>query len=215
MEAPEQIDGENAEAGDDPVISPRPREIDTCDDRAHDAAETAFAAGYRGPAERDREQHRGERKRQQREIDAATAQDQEAREPREDRDGEDREQQRNDDVAWKPVALRQCCRIARKAEERPVAERHEAGVADQDVQAHAGDGEYHDIGRGRQRQSDRQQDERKRDHRYGSNEQRQIFFLHRAHSNFWMRSPNRPRGRNSSTSTISRYIEASLAGGRK
>ena len=35
------------------------------------------------------------------------------------------------------------------------------------------------------------------------------------YSNFWMRSPNRPRGRNSSTSTISRYIEASLAGGRK
>ena len=37
----------------------------------------------------------------------------------------------------------------------------------------------------------------------------------RAHSNFWMRSPNRPRGRNSSTSTISRYIEASLAAGSK
>ena len=42
-----------------------------------------------------------------------------------------------------------------------------------------------------------------------------IFLLHRAHSNFWMRSPNRPRGRNSSTSTISRYIEASLAAGSK
>ena len=36
-----------------------------------------------------------------------------------------------------------------------------------------------------------------------------------AYSNFWMRSPNRPRGRNSNTSTISRYMEASLAGGRK
>ena len=42
-----------------------------------------------------------------------------------------------------------------------------------------------------------------------------MLLLHRAHSNFWMRSPNRPRGRNSSTSTISRYIEASLADGSK
>ena len=34
-----------------------------------------------------------------------------------------------------------------------------------------------------------------------------------AHSKRWMRSPKRPRGRTSSTSTISRYIEASAAAG--
>ena len=42
-----------------------------------------------------------------------------------------------------------------------------------------------------------------------------MFLAHCGYSNFWMRSPNRPRGRNSSTSTISRYIEASLPDGLK
>ena len=50
----------------------------------------------------------------------------------------------------------------------------------------------------------------------GDDEQRHdIFCCIGGYSNFWMRSPNRPRGRNSSTSTISRYIEASLAAGSK
>ena len=56
----------------------------------------------------------------------------------------------------------------------------------------------------------RQQHERRE-----RDQQRHVFLLHAAYSNFWMRSPNRPRGRNSSTSTISRYIEASLAAGSK
>ena len=125
----------------------------------HHAAEPALAAGHRGPAERDGEQHRGERERQQREIDAAAAQDEKAGEPGEDRDRRDREQRRDHDVAGKPVALRQRGRIGGEAVERAVAERYEAGGADQDVQPHAGDGEDHHVGRGGERQPDGEQHE--------------------------------------------------------
>ena len=128
---------------------------------------------------------------------------------------DDREQRRDHDVAGKPVALRQRGRIGGKPEERAVAERDEPGVADQDVQPHAGDGEDHHVGRGGERQSDGGQHEGQRQQRRGGDQQRQIFLRIALYSNFWMRSPNRPRGRNSSTSTISRYIEASLAGGSK
>ena len=140
--------------GDEPVVDPRAVEIDAEHDRAHDAAKPALAAGHGGPAERDGEQHRGEREREQREIDAAPAQDEKAREPGEHRDRRDRKQRRDHDVAGKPVALRQRGRIGGKAVERAVAERHEAGGADQDVQPHAGDGEDHHVGRGGERQAD-------------------------------------------------------------
>ena len=46
-------------------------------------------------------------------------------------------------------------------------------------------------------------------------DQRGVVLAHRGHSNFMMRSPSRPRGRNSSTSAISRYIEASPQDGLK
>lgn len=44
---------------------------------------------------------------------------------------------------------------------------------------------------------------------------RDVLRVHRTYSNFWMRSPSSPRGRISSTSAISRYIEASPQDGLK
>ena len=58
VEAPQQKhDDRRPMSGDEPVIDPRALEIDAEHGRAHDAAEPALAAGHRGPAERDGEQH--------------------------------------------------------------------------------------------------------------------------------------------------------------
>src|SRR5262249_17283980 len=111
--------------------------------------------------------------------------------------------------AGKPVALAQRRRIGAEPEPGAVAERHEAGVADQDIEPHARDSEHDDVDRSAQLQAD--EIERKWQQRQGErgDEQWHVIPAHRAHSNFKMRSPRSPRGRNSSTSAISRYIEAS------
>ncbi len=134
----------------------------------------------------------------------------------EQRDDHDGEHQRDHDLARKPVALRQRRGIAREPEERAVAERDEAGVADEDVEPHAGHGEDHDVGRGGQRQADRRASTNGSTMSAAAAIKSGAYSAHRAHSNFWMRSPNRPRGRNSSTSSISRYIDgfARRAGSR-
>ena len=68
----------------------------------------------------------------------------------------------------------------------------------------------------RQRQADGTQRERQqRPARRAAIEERHVILRIALYSNRWMRSPNRPRGRTSSTSTISRYIEASPADGSK
>ena len=175
VEAPEQADGEKSEAGDHPVVGPRAGEIDAEDRGPHHAAKAALAAGHRGPAERDREQHGGEREGEQREIDAAAAQDQKARQPREHRDDEHREQRRDDDVAGKPVALRQRGGVTRETKERAMAKRDETSVANQNVQPHAGHREEDDIGRGGQREAERKQHERQREQRDGGDQQRNDF----------------------------------------
>jgi hypothetical protein len=60
------------------------------------------------------------------------------------------------------VALDQRRRVGRKTEPGAVAERDEAGVADQDVQGHAGHGEDHDFrGRGHG-EAEREQHRRQR-----------------------------------------------------
>ncbi len=88
-------------------------------------------------------------------------------------------------------------------------------MADQHVESHAGDGEHDHVDCRAQRQADEVERERQQRKRKRRNEKRGVFITHASYSNFWMRSPNRPRGRTSSTSAISRYIEASPQDGLK
>ena len=94
--------------------------------RPHDAAKTVLAAGDRGPAERDRVEHGGERERQQREIHAAAAQDERAEQGSDQRDNADADQNRGKEAAGKQLALRDAGRVGRQAEPGAVAERDEA-----------------------------------------------------------------------------------------
>jgi hypothetical protein len=57
-----------------------------------------------------------------------------------------------------PVALDESGRIGREPKPGAVAERHQAGMADQDVERHAGDREDHDLGSRRHREPERKQD---------------------------------------------------------
>ena len=153
VKAPEQVADGEAERGDQPVVGPVALEVDAEHGRARDAAEPALAAGELGPAIGDREQQRGQRQRQQREVDAAPAQDQRAGERRGHGDEQDREQRRQDDVAGEPVPLAQRRRVGAEPEPGAVAERDEPGIADENVEPHAGDGEDHHVDRRAQRQA--------------------------------------------------------------
>ena len=121
------------------------------------------------------------------------------------------DQHRPQHGAGKPVLCVQRGGVRAHAEPRAVPERHEPRVADQDVERHARDGEDHDVGRAGERETAGQQRERQHDHRSAAITDRER--NSRIHSKRWMRSPKSPRGRTSSTSTISRYIEASAAAG--
>ena len=195
-------------------IDRRVLEVERADRRPHDAAQTRLAAGKRGPAKRDGEGQRRQGQRQQREINAAPAQDQKADDCRQRRDEGQRKQQRQNDLTGEPVFLRQRRRIRAEAEPGTVAKGGEAGVTHQQVKPHRRNGKNHDVsGRG-QRQANGLQCKRQRNQRQRGYPQRPVFFAgqHIAHhSNLSMRSPSSPRGRNSNTASISTYIDASPA----
>ena len=88
-------------------------------------------------------------------------------------------------------------------------------MADEHVEPRAGDGECDHIDGRAQRQAGEVEREGKQREGERRNEKRGMFLSHCGYSNFSMRSPNRPRGRTSSTSAISRYIEASPQDGLK
>jgi hypothetical protein len=204
-----------ADRGHHPVIGPVGAQIEAEGPRAHHAAEPALAARERGPAIGDGEEHRGQRERQEREIDAAPPQDQRSEEGRCDRDEEEREERRKHDALLEPVQLAQGCGIGPEAEPGAVPERDEAGMPDEDVQPHAGDREDDDVDRRAEGQAEDIEHEGQHDERGCQDGERPEFPAHRPYSNFWMRSPNSPRGRRSRTRAIKRYIEASPAGGKK
>src|SRR5438105_8149586 len=108
------------------------------------------------------------------------------------------------------MALRERRGICAEAEPGAVPKRNEAGVADEDVERHAGDRKDHDVGCARQRETAGEQCERKNDKHRRSDRKT----LHRGYSKRRIRSPSSPRGRISSTSTISKYIDASAADGK-
>ena len=195
------------------VVTPRVGKIHAEPHRARDAPQPVLAASERRPPKRDRVGQRRERQRQQRKIDTAPAQHQEADQHRCHEQEREREQCRPQHRAAEPMPLRERRRIGTQAEPRAVAERDQAGLPDQHVERHAGDRENDHIGGAGEREPAGEQRKGKAGARQrrdqGRRAQRDL------HSKRWIRSPNSPRGRNNSTSSISRYIDASAAGGKK
>ncbi len=188
----EDIEGPGAvEIGDAPV-------------GANHAAEAVLAAGEVRPAEGDGEGNRRHRQCQQREIDAAPSQNQKAEACRHDADEENGKGGRQQELAREEMALRQHRRIGADAEEGAVAEGNEAGVSDEDVQRHGGDGEDHNVRRRGQRQADRQHEDGQDDERRDGREKIAEGRGHRiTRISGCVRRRGRA-GRTSSTSTISR-----------
>ena len=153
MKAPQQDADRHPDRCHHPIIDDVTLEVDAKHGGAGDAAEPAFTAGEVGPTIGDGEQQCGEGQRQQREIHTATAQDQRAREGGNDGDEGNREQCRQYDAPAEPIELAQGRRIGAKPEPGSVAERNEAGIADQDIETHTGDREHHHVDRGAQRQA--------------------------------------------------------------
>ena len=91
--APDQDGGEEHDERDQDVERRLIVEIDAQEVGPPDAAQAVLAAGERGPAVDDVEDHGGERQGEQREVDAAPAQDEEA----DDQAGERREGDRERD----------------------------------------------------------------------------------------------------------------------
>jgi len=142
-------------------------ERDARERRPRDAAQAVFAAGHFRPAKRHRIQHRRQRQRQQRKIDTAPAQNQEAEHERDNDHERQADQRRQHERARRKSALRHSDCVRREAEPRAVPERREPGVTHQDVQRHARQREDHDFGGRRDAQPDdaehkRQQHERER-----------------------------------------------------
>src|SRR5512134_330610 len=192
-------------------------ERDGADRAPLQAAEAVLAAGHLGPAEGDRVGERRERQRQQREVHAAPAQDQHADDRGEHGDERHRQQDRHGDLAAEPVLLGERGGIRADAEPGAVPEGREPGESHEQVESHGRDGEAHHDGGGVHRQPDHGHDERQCDQCERAYPQRAVLRERLAgrHSNFSMRSPSKPRGRNSSTRNISTYIEASPAAGTK
>src|SRR4029453_17950086 len=132
-----------------------------------------------------------------------------------DGDEGNRKQCRQYDAPAEPIELTQGRRIGAEPEPGAVAERDEGGIADQDIETHARDREHHDVDRGAQRQAGEIQRIRKDGQPGSGDDERKNIFSHWRYSNFSMRSPSSPRGRNSNTSAIKRYIEASPKDGLK
>ena len=162
-DAKQHVENGEPDQRDDDVIGQRIVEIERPDAAALQAAEAVLAAGDVAPAERDRIAERGQRQRQQREVDAAAAQDDDADDGRGDRDEHHRQQQRQPDIAAKPVELHQSRGIGADAEPGAVAERHQPGVADAEIEAHRRDRQRHHHDAGVEREPERLQAERQRD----------------------------------------------------
>ena len=145
VEAPEQVTHGHADRRDDPIVDVVGFEIELEHRRAGHAAQSALASGELGPAVTDGEQQRGQGKREQREIDAAPPENQRSGDERGPGNENNREQEGKDVPAGKPVPLTQRRGIGAESEPGAVTERDEAGVADQHIESHAGNGERHHI----------------------------------------------------------------------
>ena len=108
----------------------------------------------RRPAVSDGKEHGRQCQRQQGEVDAAPAQDERAEEddaPAMNRSANSAGRTTPSGNQWSWLKRR---RISSQPEPGAVAEGDEPGVADQNVQAEAGDGEHHHVDRRAERQAD-------------------------------------------------------------
>ena len=101
--------------------------------------------------------------------------------------------------------------VRAEAEEHAVAERHQSGIADQQIEPQTDQRIQGDLRCDGVGQTDGVQRERQYRERRGQDGNRMQ--AARAHSNFSKRSPNRPLGRTSRIRIMRRYIDASAAGG--
>ncbi len=207
MEAPQQHQHREGDGRNEPVVSALGIEVESENRRTNDTADAILAAGHIGPAERYGIKHRRQCQRQQREVHAAPPQDEKAERYCDQYDNKDGANRRTEERSRHHVALEQCRGISRKPEPRAVAERHQPGISDENVQRHAGDTEHHNFRRRRRRQAERVQHRRQQEQTDGGNDQLNGNALEhggRPHSKRVMRSPNRPRGLNTSTRSMSR-----------
>ena len=171
VETPQQQQHREGDGRDEPVISRLRIEIKSEDRRADDAADAVLAAGHIGPAERHGVKHRRQRQRQQREIDPAPPQDEKAERHRDQHNNEDGPDRRTEERSRHQVALKQRRSIGGQPEPGTVTERHQPGVADKNVQRHAGDTEHDDFGGRCHRQAERDQHRRQDEQADGGNDQ--------------------------------------------
>ena len=167
MKAPQQVDDEEGDHRDERVVGRVALQPEADDVGPDDAAKTVLAAGHGRPAEGHDVHHGGQRHGQQREVDAAPAQDEIA-----EAHGDERDQDQGATIGSSiepgiSFALQQRGDIGAKPEPGAMSERDEARIPDENVERHAGHGEDDDLGRRRDAEADRLQRERKRDERRG------------------------------------------------
>ena len=207
MKAPQQEQNQERKSCDKPVIRDLGIEIEAESRRTDDATDAVFTACDIGPTKRHRIKHCCERECQKREVNTTPTQNQKPERNRDQNDDEDRTEGRPEERSGHHIALKQCCSVGGKAEPGAVAKRHQPRMTDEDIQCHTGDAEHDDFGRrgygeakgNHQRRQDNQTD--------GSNDQldgNTLEHVRQPHSKRMMRSPNRPRGLNTSTRSISR-----------
>ena len=180
-------------------------QIDRAERAALETAQTVLAAGHLAPAEGDGVGQGRQRQRQKREVNPAPAQDERANDGRQHRDEGHRQQDRKNDLVVQPVLLGERGGIGADAEPGAVAEGGQARIAHEQVQTQGRNGENDHERRGADRQPEQAHGKGQRNERGRRDQQRAVLGVHaaRAHSNFSMRSPSRPRGRSSSTRNIS------------
>ncbi len=171
MKAPQDEQHHQRDDADEPVVIRRRFQIDPEQRGTGDAAKPVLAAGDLGPAKRHHIEHRGQCECQQREVYPAPSQDQVA-ERRRDRSNHNQPKQRRPDKRSRhQAALGDGRGIGRKPKPGAMAERHQSGMTDQDIERHAGQCENHDLGRGGHGEAHRQQNRRQHQHGCGGDDE--------------------------------------------
>ncbi len=180
--------------------------------RHRDVLQAVLAAGEIRPFVGDLEGDLRCGQGQQREIQPAPAQDEQPQpkpeqQRKEQRGGECR------DLAANAAQQGDRDEIGGAAEEHRGAERHQPGVADQQVHRRAVQRVDRDLGDLAERQTEERCGEREPDQYHAEQQDRVQARPQPPHSKRSHRSPSRPRGRTSRTSAISTYIAAFEAAG--
>ncbi len=172
METPEDEHSHERNRSHEHVIGQRCVKIQPADDRTPDSAKAIFAARYRRPPECDGIKHGGEREREQREINAAPAQDERAEGRRDQRHEANAHQNRNKEAAGKKFTLRDAGGVGGEPEPGAVAERDKAGISDEYIERHTGHGIDDDFRRRSDAEPHHRHEEWQRDQAGGGDEER-------------------------------------------